>query len=126
VTRPKDKGTRRETYVVRLLQSYGLDAKRSSNNLPSKDVDLRIGDKVFAIEVKDRKQLNLHRTIVGVMNYWEDEIPAVVWHRTEKQEGAQRATPVGPTLISLPLEQFAALFGQKEESDEVEDAGGVL
>lgn len=125
MSKSKDKGTRRETHVVRLLQSYGLDAKRASNNLPSKDVDLRIGDKVFAIEVKDRKQLNLHRTIVSVMNYWEDEIPAVVWHRTEKHPGAARATPVGPTLIALPLETFAALFGQKEESDELEDGSSL-
>lgn len=121
MSKQKDKGTKRETWVVRLLRGYGLDATRAPNNLPSKDVELRFDGMVFAIEVKDRKQLNIHATMQGVANYWEDEIPAVVWHKTKKAEGAKRSVPDGPTIIALRLHDFARLLSG--ETHELDDEG---
>lgn len=125
MSKQKDKGTRRETAVVRLLQSYGLTAQRSSNNLPSRDVDLTLADgEQFAIEVKDRQQLNVHKELAQTATLWMDHTPAVVWHKTEKKEGAVKSSPVGPTLIALRLDDFARLMAKIGENDgKLEDAG---
>lgn len=116
MSKSKDKGTKRETFVVRLFQSYGLDAQRAPNNLHAKDVELRVNEKTFAIEVKDRRALNLHATMSEVVSEWGDkEIPAVVWHRTVKEDGAKRASPAGPTIIALRLDDFARLMAGRTE-----------
>lgn len=123
MSKQKKKGTARETKVVGLLREHGLDAERAPNNAPSKDVNLRVGSMRFAIEVKDRQALPLHQTLAGVQEHWEDEIPAVVWHRTHKPDGG-RARPVGPTLIALRLDDFARLVAAiGDEDGKLEDEG---
>jgi Holliday junction resolvase-like predicted endonuclease len=106
--RPKDKGTRRETWVVRLLQDAGLDARRAPNNMPSLDVTSKSGPYALYIEVKDRGNLNLHETLAEVQNRYPSAIPHVVWHRTKK--AGQRRTPVGPTLIALTIQDYAKIM----------------
>jgi len=113
----KDKGTRRETAVVRLFQSHGLEAERAQNNAAAKDVNLRVRELRFAVEVKDRQQLALHKTLATVVENWKDEVPAVVWHKTEKPDGG-RARPAGPTLIALRLDDFAMLMARLGEKNE--------
>lgn len=111
--RQKDKGTRRETAVVRMFLAAGLQAQRAPNNLKSRDVDMTLKDGTeFAVEVKDRQQLNVHKELAQVVATWPGMMPAVVWHRTEKREGAKRSVPSGPTIIALRLEDFVALAGR--------------
>lgn len=116
MSKQKDKGTRRETAVVRLFQSHGLEAERAQNNAAAKDVNLRVGRMRFAVEVKDRQQLALHKTLATVAENWKEEVPAVVWHKTEKPNGG-RARPSGPTLIALRLDDFAMLMAKIGEND---------
>lgn len=106
--RPKDKGTRRETWVVRLLQDAGLDARRAPNNSPSLDVTSKAGPFPLYIEVKDRANLNLHETLGKVEDLYPSAIPHVVWHRTKK--GEKRRVPAGPTLVALPIQQYAKIM----------------
>jgi len=106
--RPKDKGTRRETWVVRLLQDAGLDARRAPNNMPSLDVISRSGPYPLYIEVKDRGNLNLHETLAEVQKRYAAAIPHVVWHRTKK--AGQRRVPVGPTLVALTIQDYAKIM----------------
>lgn len=117
MSKQKDKGTRRETKIVRLFQSFGLEASRAHNNAASKDVILKVKEFPFAIEVKDRQALNLHKTLADVEANWDDEIPAVVWHKTEKSESG-RAKPSGPTLIALRVDDFAMLMARIGEKNE--------
>lgn len=126
MSKQKDKGTRRETAVVRLFQSFGLKAERAANNLQSRDVDLTLHTgEPFAIEVKDRQQLNLHKELAQVATLWQGRTPAVVWHKTEKREGAAKSSPVGPTLIALRLQDFARLMAKIGESDGLETEGAL-
>lgn len=111
--RPKDKGTRRETWVVRLLQDAGLDASRAPNNAPSLDVTSKAGPFPLYIEVKDRANLNLHETLAEVERRYPSAIAHVVWHRTKKAE--KRRVPVGPTLVALPIEQYAKLMSYLDQ-----------
>jgi hypothetical protein len=106
--RPKDKGTRRETWVVRLLQEHGLQASRAPNNMPSLDVEAKAGPFPLYIEVKDRAALSLHPVLEQVQRRYPKAVPHVVWHRTKKTE--KKRVPVGPTLIALPIEEYAKLM----------------
>lgn len=108
MSKSKAKGTRRETWVVKVLQDSGLQAKRAPTNTPSLDVEAKAGPFPLAIEVKDRGQLNIHETLAAVQEKHSSQIPHVVWHRTRKAE--TRRTPVGPTLIALPIEEYAKLM----------------
>lgn len=113
MSKSKAKGTRRETWVVKVLQEYGLVAKRAPTNTPSMDVEALAGPFPLAIEVKDRGQLNLHETLASVQEKHPSRIPHVVWHRTRKAES--RRTPVGPTLIALPIEQYAQMMSYLDD-----------
>lgn len=106
--RPKDKGTRRETWVVRLLQDAGLWATRAPNNTPSFDVESKAGPYPLYIEVKDRANLNLHATLGEVQSRYPNVIPHVVWHRTKKAE--KKRVPAGPTLVALPVHEYAKML----------------
>lgn len=109
MTRSKAKGTRRERIVLDFLRSRGLRAHRAGNNLPSKDLELEASGFRFAVEVKDRQQLNLHGTIVDVTRRWPDQLGVVVWHRT-KLSGSKQV-PMGPTIVAMTLEDFTRLVG---------------
>lgn len=113
----KAKGTARETWVVRKFMAAGFDAERAPNNLPSRDVDVRLGGFDMPIEVKDRGQLNLQETLKDVNVRYG--IGAVVWHRTRPAE--KRRVPVGPTLIAMDIDHFLAmarhLIGENNEHD---------
>lgn len=108
MNRPKDKGTRRETWVVRLLQEFGLDAKRAPNNTPSLDVESKAGPFPLNFEVKDRANLNLHGTLEEIERRHTSGIPHVVWHRTKKAE--KKRVPAGPTLVALPIREYAKMM----------------
>jgi hypothetical protein len=112
LSRQRAKGTKRETWLVKLLREYGFDASRSANNTPSKDVDASVHGLAFAIEVKDRQNLALHATLAEVANRHPDQIPVVLWHRTQKT--GVRAVPVGPTLIAMRAEDWAAIVSRRE------------
>lgn len=107
----KAKGTRREKRILDMLTAAGLVARRAGNNLPSKDLEADLPGMSFAIEVKDRRNLTVHRTITDVQTNWPTQIPVVVWHRTEKTEPEGRAKPVGPTIAAMPVEDFVKLLG---------------
>ena len=63
----------------------------------------------FKVEVKDRKQLNAHRVVKDAQAANADQPVALVWHRTSKADGAQRATPDGPTLAMVDEQLFYAM-----------------
>jgi Holliday junction resolvase len=105
MNKPKAKGTARETWLVNKFLAAGIQAKRAPNNLPSRDVDVVIGDTPVPIEVKDRGQLNLQLTLKEVIDRWG--FGAVVWHRTKP--GGKKRVPVGPTIIAMDIDHFIRL-----------------
>lgn len=107
--RPKDKGTRRETKLVNELGAAGIPARRAENHAPGRDVDLRTGP-LRIVEVKDRQQLNIHKTLAATLRNHPGHLAGVVWHRTSKADGAKRASPDGPTVWALPVNDAIDLF----------------
>jgi hypothetical protein len=114
VNRPKQKGTARETWVVKKFLEAGFHAERAPNNLPSRDVDVDFGGLPMPVEVKDRGQLNLHATLKEVIDRWG--FGAVVWHRTRPAN--KKRVPVGPTLIAMDIDHFINMVKElKGEND---------
>jgi hypothetical protein len=102
MSKQKQKGTARETWLVRKFVAAGFEAERAPNNLPSRDVDVDLGGFPLPVEVKDRGQLNLQETLQEVIDRWG--FGAVVWHRT--RPGNKKRVPVGPTLIAMDIDHF--------------------
>lgn len=109
VNKPKAKGTKRETWLVNRLIEAGLNAARSSNNLPGRDVDVH-ADVPRIVEVKDRQQLNVHKALLKTQREHPEFPPAVLWHRTSKAEGQKVASPDGPTIVALPFDDWIDLL----------------
>ena len=116
MTKNKRDGTYRETWVRKKLQDAGLDAERAGNNMPSKDVSLRVASRRYAVEVKDRRNLNLHQTVKDTIDQNDGERAVVVWHKREAAGQSGRLMPVGPTLAALPFETFVTIMAELEKS----------
>ena len=112
----KKAGTYRETWVKQRLLDAGLDAERAGNNMPSKDVALRVAGVRYAIEVKDRRNLNLHQTVKDTIDNNPSEIAVVVWHKREAAGESGRLMPVGPTLGVMPFENLVTIFAELERT----------
>lgn len=108
---PKKKGTQREVTTCKKAEEWpGIQAQRAPNNAPSWDVTMRLaGLGVIKVEVKDRQQLNAHRTIKDTQAANPGYPTALLWHRTSKADGAARSTPDGPTLMMVDERLFYAL-----------------
>lgn len=110
--RPKKKGTARETATVKRAETWpGIHAERAPNHAPSWDVSLRaVGLGTMRVEVKDRQQLNLHKTLADTAAV-NDGLPvAVLWHRTSTKPGNSRPSPDGPTLVAIEQDLLFALW----------------
>ena len=113
--RPKDLGTRRETWFVRKAEEAGLRAWRASNNAASEDVLVHTAGQDVIHEVKDREALSLHplmKKITGLHGYKA----AVVGHR-KKKAGATRV-PAGPTLVAITVERYLELLAIEDRGNE--------
>lgn len=107
VARPKDLGTRRETWFVRKAEAAGLKARRAPNNAKVEDVLVTVAGRELIHEVKDRTALSLHQLLKEVVAE-HGESAAVVWHR-KKKAGSKRV-PAGPTLVAVTVDRYIELL----------------
>ena len=84
--------------------------------MPSKDVALRVAGVRYAIEVKDRRNLNLHQTVKDTIDNNPSEIAIVVWHKREAAGESGRLMPVGPTLGAMPFDNLVTIFAELERT----------
>lgn len=113
----KAQGTRRETWFVRKAEAAGLTARRYENNAPGRDVDIE-ADTLRIFEVKDRANLNIHKTLADTINRWPGLPAAVVWHRLSRKDGNTKRTPDGPTIVALPVDDYLALLAAARKAAE--------
>lgn len=112
-SRPKDLGTKFETWVVRVAQKHGLIAERLAEQGSNDRGDIRIYcDTEWVLEAKDRMQLNLHQTLEkatlksGTLN------TGVVWRKMTRKPGNQNRTQDGPVIVAITLERFLQLLAE--------------
>lgn len=110
-TRPKDLGTRFETFVVNQALDAGLIAERLAEG-GSKDLgDVRIATDVYWIgEVKDRERLNIHQALEKALDKSGTPDTFVVWRRMFRKKGNKRRSQDGPVVVALTLERFLELL----------------
>jgi len=107
VTHPKGKA--RERWFVQQVEQNGvLEARYAEHNGAGRDVDIR-ADLLRIAEVKDRQQLNVHKTLAHTQSHHPNYPPAVLWHRVSKPSGAKRSIPDGPAIIALPYRDWIDL-----------------
>lgn len=109
VNRPKQKGTARETWLVKAASACGLAAKRFDFGAPGRDVDIH-ADVLRVYEVKDRANLNVHKTLGNTLKRWPTHPAGVVWHRTSRKGENVKATADGPTVVCVPVQDHLDLL----------------
>ena len=110
-TSPKALGTTQETAVVNTALDAGLQAERIAEGGINDLGDVRIWTNHEWIgEVKDREQLNIHKTLAKAINKSGTLDTFVVWRRMFRPAGAKRRQQVGPTIVALTLDRFLELL----------------
>lgn len=110
-TRPKDLGTRFETWTVNHAQGYGLVAERLAEGGNKDRGDIRIlTDHKWVGEVKDRQQLNIHQALEKAIIKSGSLRTFVVWRRMTRRDGAERRHQDGPVIVALTLDTFLKLL----------------
>lgn len=110
----KRKGNEGERELVRVLQSFGLDAVRNDQmycgGLENPDISCTIQGIPLHIECKRVERLNLTGAVAQAVRDANGKALPVVAHRSNRQ----------PWLITIPLEQLAGILfggGDKYELD---------
>lgn len=113
-TRPKDLGTRTETYVVRAAQNAGLIAERLAEGAVNDRGDVRIyTDTEWIIEVKHRMNLNVPQALEKALLKSGTLDTAVVWRKMARKTGNTNRTQDGPIIVAITLDRFLELLGDQ-------------
>ena len=107
MNRPKDQGTRFETWLLRYLSGAGLNARRLAPAGLHDGGDIELVDghgDVWRLEAKDRERLNIHQELAAIVSKAETAgaLPALIWQRRILKAGNSRRTTLEPVVI-LPL-----------------------
>jgi len=110
--RPKDQGTRLETWLKLEAQDWGLMAERlaEGGRYDLGDVEILTNQR-WIIECKDRQQLNIHEALTTARLKAPDSQVAVLWKRMKRKPGNQRRFQVGgEPIVAMTVPAFLALL----------------
>jgi hypothetical protein len=112
-TRPKDLGTRFETFVVRAALDKGLMAERLAEGAVNDLGDIRVYAEVeWVLEARDRQQLNIPRALEKAILKSGTLNTALVYRKMVRKNGNQRRTQDGPVIVALTLPRFLELLAE--------------
>jgi hypothetical protein len=127
--RPRDQGTRFESWLVKRFREAGLSAGRlpegGSRDAGDVIVELPSGDSVI-MEAKARANLNPHVALakarIKAAKADLDVLPwltVLAWKRLTRKEGNVRRTPSGePVIVSMTFDDFLELLrGERDDED---------
>lgn len=110
-TRPKDLGTRMESFTVRRAQQIGLIAERLAEGGSADRGDVRIlTDIEWVGECKDRMSLNLPRALEKALLKSGTLNTFVVWRKMRRVDGNTNRTQDGPVIVAITLDRFLELL----------------
>ena len=112
--RPKDQGTRLETWLKLEAQRWGLTAERlaEGGRYDLGDVEI-LTSRRWIVECKDRQQLSIHEALQAatVKAQPSGSQVAVVWKRMKRKSGNQRRYQVGgEPIVAMSVPAFLALL----------------
>jgi len=115
-TKPKDLGTKLETWTVRRAQDSGLVAERLAEGGANDRGDIRVlTDWEWVGECKNRAQLNIHDAVgqaVAKSGTWRT---FVVWKRLVRKSGNTVRTQAGPPIVAMTVDTFLELLKETVE-----------
>ena len=110
-SRPKDLGTKLETFCVRRAQHHGLIAERLAEGAVYDRGDIRIlTDREWVGEVKDRMSLNLPAALEKAIGKSGSADTFVVWRKMVRRNGNTNRTQDGPVVVAMTLDRFLELL----------------
>lgn len=110
-TRPKDLGTRLESFVVRAAQDHGLIAERLAEGAVNDRGDVRIlTDEEWIIECKDRMSLNVPRALEKAILKSGTPDTALVYRKMKRKDGNTNRTQDGPLIVAVQLTRYLELL----------------
>lgn len=110
-TRPKDLGTRLESFVVHRAQDRGLIAERLPEGAINDRGDIRIiTDREWIGECKDRMSLNLPQAVAKAILKAGSLDTFVVWRKMKRKDGNTNRTQDGPIIVAITLERYLELL----------------
>jgi len=116
MNKPKQQGTRFETWLTRYLTAAGLTVHHLRPKGTADQGDLEVldgfGDR-WLIEAKHREHLSAHAALAAASAKAQTAgLPcaAVIWKRSTLKPGNQRRSPTGEPVVCLPLSTFRSLL----------------
>jgi len=112
-TKPKDLGTRFETFLVNYWRNHKLGAWRLAEEGINDQGDILLsGIEQWTIEAKARANLNVSQTLAKAKEKSGSPWTAVVWKKlTRKGDNQRRSADGEPVVVIMSLDTFTRLIG---------------
>ncbi len=123
--KPKQQGTRHESWIVNELEAVEINARRlaEGGSEDEGDVEAFLAGDRWVLEGKARQTLNVQATLGKARRKAGGGRVAVVWKRLVKVAGMNKRQPVEGerVVVILGWEDFLYLVSQKNLSTEIEE-----
>ena len=115
VNKPKRQGTRFETAIVDIANSFGFEAERLAEGGMHDLGDVRILGHTddWIIEAKHRERLKIHEEVQKARGKARNggAWSAVIWKRSTRKKGNKQRSQVGVPIVCMDVETFFNLIG---------------
>ena len=110
MNKPKQQGTRLETFVAKLL---GGERLPEGGKYDRGDVVFKWNGIDFFVECKARQSLNVTRELAKAIKKSKSNFTALVWKRLVKTSGQRRQPDGVPIIVCLTLDTFIEIVETK-------------
>ena len=118
MNKPKQQGTRLETFVAKLL---GGERLPEGGKYDRGDVVFKWNGTDFFVECKARQSLNVTRELAKAIKKSKTDFTALIWKRLVKGDGKKRQPDGVPIIVCVPLETFCELIESRRGNDYFEE-----
>jgi len=123
--KPKQQGTRHESWIVNELEAIEVDARRlaEGGSDDEGDVEAFLAGERWVLEGKARQNLNIQLTLGKARRKAGGGRVAVVWKRLVRVAGMNKRQPVEGerVVVVLGWEDFLHLVATKDLSSKIEE-----
>ena len=114
MNKPKQQGTRLETFVAKLLGGERLPEGGKNDK---GDVVFKWNGIDFFVECKARQSLSVTRELATAIRKSKTDFTALIWKRLVKTEKSKRQPDGVPIVVCLPLETFCELVEARKGNE---------
>ena len=111
MNKPKQQGSRLETFVAKLL---GGERLPEGGKYDRGDVVFKWNGIDFFVECKARQSLNVTRELAKAIKKSKSDFTALIWKRLVKTDKQKRQPDGVPIIVCLPLETFCEIIDARK------------